>query len=82
MPGAPRDGDRVGVDFSQCGSGKGKQTEVSTEYVKYMGSPSCSEKINRSSSWRNQIKATKKSYGTGTQMAEKIHPSSSHQGKK
>lgn len=39
---------------------------------------------NKSSSWRIQIKATRKIYGSGTQMAEKIHPSSSqvsHQSK-
>lgn len=37
MPGAPRDGDRAGVDFSQCGSGKGKQTERNPQnMLKYM----------------------------------------------
>lgn len=51
--------------------------EVPTEDVKCMGLPSPSKKINKPSCWRNQIKATRESYGTGTQMAEKSHPSSS-----
>lgn len=85
MPGATGKGDRAGVDFCQCGSGKGKQTERYPQNMpKYMGLPSPSKKRNKSSSGRKQIKASRKSYGTGTQMAEKSHPSSSqlsHQSK-
>lgn len=63
--GMPEDGDRAGVGFSQCGSGKDKQTERYPQNMpKYVGLPSPSKKRNKSNSWRNQIKATRKSYGT------------------